>query len=98
MCGSGTDGNTATITAPTHYVLSNVTSAYFGTPNGTCGSYVKGTCDAGNNVTAAVNALCDGKSTCTVSVSAAALGVADPCIATSKWLFVQMGIIRGKEV
>lgn len=61
--------------------------ASFGTANGVCGSFTKGSCDAANS-TAIVSAACLGKSNCSIDVSDTLFG--DPCYDTVKYLDAQL--------
>ena len=49
-------------------VMTGIDFASFGTPNGTCGAFSKGACDA-NSTLSIVQKLCVGKSTCTIQAS-----------------------------
>lgn len=73
--------------------ISSIRFASFGTPSGTCPSFVDGSCSA-NASLAVVEAACIGKQSCTIDVNNGVFG-GDPCPGTSKQLFVVAHCNRG---
>ncbi|XP_074263626.1 beta-galactosidase 5-like isoform X1 [Silene latifolia] len=67
--------------------ISSVQFASFGTPSGTCGSFVKGTCHAQDSH-AIVEKRCIGRQRCSVTISNMNFG-GDPCPKTLKRLSVE---------
>lgn len=66
--------------------VTGIAYASYGTPTGSCGSYVTSDCDA-TTLVAQVAAACLGKNDCTVDASNGTFG--DPCGGTYKHLYVQ---------
>jgi len=72
---------------PTNTYVQSVDFASFGTPQGTCGAFKKGSCDASTSQ-AIVEKYCVGESDCNIPVTPSIFG--DPCPGTTKSLFVQV--------
>jgi hypothetical protein len=86
-CGSVREGQVLTLSCPAGQVIAGVSFASYGTPSGSCGSFVKSACDA-NGSMQVVAASCIGKSTCNVTAGNATFG--DPCVGTRKRLDAQV--------
>ena len=77
--------------------FTSVKFAAYGNPSGSCGSYSVGSCNA-DNVTAWVESMCVGKSTCTLPADPTVRDtrspldqvLGDPCYGVEKHLFVQL--------
>jgi hypothetical protein len=65
VCATVEEGNDANIACPAGYTISDVTFASFGTPSGTCGNFVHGSCDASDSV-AISSEVCLGHSNCVI--------------------------------
>ena len=89
ICAQGTAGTGLTISAPYGSVLNTALFASYGEPSGSCPdmSY-NDWCHARASV-AVVDALCSGKTSCTI-VPSAGLFEQDPCPYNPKWLAVVM--------
>lgn len=72
--------------------ISAVLFSSYGTPTGSCPSFVKGSCDA-NNSTSVVEALCLGKGSCRIYPNTTTF--ADPCFGTPKILDVALTCSAG---
>ncbi|TAL41130.1 MAG: hypothetical protein EPN92_13435, partial [Chitinophagaceae bacterium] len=46
LCGTADEGGVVTLTAPAGNIITSIEFASYGTPNGTCGSFTIGSCDA----------------------------------------------------
>ncbi|KAM7259894.1 hypothetical protein ACFE04_015635 [Oxalis oulophora] len=49
--------------------ISDIKFASFGNPTGTCGSFVKGTCEAQNDILSIIHNDCVGKESCSIEIS-----------------------------
>jgi hypothetical protein len=92
ICGTGNEGNNVTLTAPTGAVFTSIDFASYGTPNGSCGNFTIGNCNAGNSVSVASSYLL-GKNTGTVQALNSVFG--DPCGGTVKRLYIQASFKGG---
>jgi len=86
VCGMVNEGQTMTLTAPAGKVFTSVTFASYGTPNGSCGSFAIGTCDASNSQNIVETALLGNNS---ASINATNGTFGDPCVGTFKRLYVE---------
>ncbi|XP_065832516.1 uncharacterized protein [Oscarella lobularis] len=68
-------------------VIDKVHFASYGTPQGTCGNFTMGKCNAANT-TAFVEKMCVGKKSCMFPVNTETFG--DPCVGTAKTFAVQV--------
>jgi hypothetical protein len=95
VCASVAEGAKATLTCPQGQIISSVSFASFGTPTGTCGNFMKGTCDAVASVTR-VQSICVGRNTCSVPAAVGTFG--DPCNSTTKNLDIQVTCAPGTPI
>lgn len=56
--------------------ISAINFASFGTPDGTCGSFRKGSCESSKDVLSILHTECVGKESCTIDVSEDKFGTA----------------------
>lgn len=86
VCATGAERQTLRLACPAGQTIQSIDFASYGTPGGTCGSFVPQSCDAttSRNV---VSAACLGKGSCAVGAVNGTFG--DPCVGTAKRLFVQ---------
>jgi len=86
ICGTAGEGSILTLTAPPGNVFTSIEYASYGTPLGSCGSYVNSGCHAANSQT-----ICEatfiGQNSASISADNGVFG--DPCSGTVKWLTVQ---------
>jgi len=87
ICATANEGSNAVLTAPAGTVITAITFASFGTPNGSCGNFSIGTCHAANSISV-VSGLAVGQNTVSIPVSNATFG-GDPCNGTAKRLYIQ---------
>lgn len=52
LCGSAYEGNLLEMSCQTGHTISEIQFASFGDPQGTCGSFKKGSCEAANSLSA----------------------------------------------
>ena len=89
VCHIGISENDAiSLTCPTGSIISAVNFASFGSPTGSCGSFVYGSCHLATS-TLIIEAACLGKSSCSLSGTYFAL-YGDPCSGTSKKWLIQV--------
>jgi hypothetical protein len=88
VCGTANENETLTLTAPPGMIFNSIIFASYGTPNGSCGSYTVGTCNATNS-TSLVSAAFMGKNSASIDATNAVFG--DPCNGTTKRLYVEAG-------
>ena len=81
------EGNDITVQAPAGKVISQITFASYGTPSGSQGNYVIGSCHASNSKLMVEQALL-GLSTATIAASNGVFG--DPCGGVVKRLFISV--------
>jgi Galactose binding lectin domain/Secretion system C-terminal sorting domain len=86
ICGTAGEGSTLTLTAPPGNVFTSIEYASYGTPLGSCGSYVNSGCHAVNSQTICEAAFI-GQNSASISADNGVFG--DPCGGTVKWLTVQ---------
>ena len=87
LCGTANEGGSITLTAPVGDVILSVDFASYGTPNGSCGSFTIGACDASNSVSICT-ATFVGQNSATIAATNAVFG--DPCVGTGKRLYIQV--------
>lgn len=68
--------------------ISSIKFASFGNPQGKCGSFEKGTCEASKDVVNILSAECVGKEKCSVNVSTEKFGVPE-CDGATRSLAVE---------
>ena len=86
LCQTPSEGSNAVLTAPAGSYFSTVDFASYGTPTGSCGAFVKGTCHSANSQAVSENYLL-GNSSATIPATNAVF--TDPCGGTVKRLYVQ---------
>jgi hypothetical protein len=87
ICGTVGENGTLTLTAPPNYVFTSVDFASYGTPTGSCGTFITSSCHSATSYTYVSSQLL-GK-TGSVSISATNANFGDPCSGTLKRLYVQ---------
>jgi hypothetical protein len=75
-------------------VISEITFASYGTPEGSCGDYIVNTTCHSPNSSFIVENYCSGKQSCTVPAITPIFG--DPCLGTYKKLVIQARCSNGK--
>jgi hypothetical protein len=93
-CGTAAENDSATLTCPAGQIIDSVVFASFGTPTGTCGNFATSSCDASSSAMT-IQALCAGKSSCSVPATNSAFG-GDPCHDTTKKLAVEVACVPGE--
>lgn len=86
VCGTADENGAVNIMAPAGNVFTSVTFASYGTPNGVCGSFTIGSCDAVNSKTIVESYLL-GNNSASIPANNAVFG--DPCVGTGKRLYVE---------
>lgn len=86
ICGTANEWSTLSLQCYGGAVITGVSFASYGTPDGTCGAFTAGSCDATTSV-ANVQTACVQKASCSVSATNGVFG--DPCVGTVKRLYVQ---------
>lgn len=86
ICGTAGEGAILTLTAPPGNVFTSIEYASYGTPLGSCGSYVNSSCHAANSQSICETAFI-GQNSASLSATNGVFG--DPCSGTVKWLTVQ---------
>ncbi len=86
ICGTAAEGSSLTLTAPAGKVISGINFASYGTPNGTCGNFTYGSCNAANSM-AIVSGMAIGQNSVTIAASNSVF--TDPCGGTVKRLYVE---------
>jgi hypothetical protein len=86
ICATAAEGSSLTLTAPAGTVITAINFASYGTPNGSCGNFTVGGCNASNSLSI-VQALALNKSSVTIAASNGVFG--DPCGGTVKRLYIQ---------
>jgi hypothetical protein len=86
ICATADENGNLVLTAPTGAVISAINFASYGTPNGTCGNFTIGACNATNSKTV-VEGYALGRNSVTIPANNAVFG--DPCYGTFKRLYVQ---------
>ncbi|XP_057983261.1 beta-galactosidase 7-like [Malania oleifera] len=72
-CANAYEGNTVELSCQGGKTISEIKFASFGDPQGACGSFKKGSCEAAN-ATAIIQEACIGQKSCSVYVSEATFG------------------------
>ena len=90
VCDTAGENVNAVVTCPASYLIQAITFASYGTPTGSCGSFVIGGCHSSTSVSV-VSPLCIGLQTCSVPASNSEFG--DPCSGTSKQLYIQVNCV-----
>lgn len=85
ICSTAPENGTAILTCPSGAITA-IDFASYGTPDGTCGAFTLGACNAGNSL-GIVTGACVGRTICAVAASNATFN--DPCPGTAKRLYVQ---------
>jgi len=85
QCALTNENATAQLSCPSGQTIGRIAFASYGTPSGTCGSFVKSTCHAATSQSV-VERACLGKASCTVAAGNVQFG--DPCAGTPKRLAV----------
>jgi hypothetical protein len=86
ICATAAEGSSLTLTAPAGTVITAINFASYGTPNGSCGNFTLGGCNASNSLSI-VQSLALNKNSVTIAASNGVFG--DPCGGTVKRLFIQ---------
>ncbi len=86
ICGTADENGNLVLTAPAGGVITSINFASYGTPTGTCGSFVLGACNATTSKTV-VEGYALGKNSVTIPATNTVFG--DPCVGTYKRLYVQ---------
>lgn len=86
LCGTVDENENLTLTAPGSNIFISITFASYGTPDGSCGSFVLGGCHASNSASI-VGAAMIGNNSATIAASNGVFG--DPCSGTFKRLYVE---------
>jgi hypothetical protein len=94
VCATADEDAGATLECPDGQIIDAVVFASYGTPTGACGHFAPGTCNAESSA-AAVDALCQGRHSCTVSAANGTFG--DPCPSTVKSLAIEVSCVVGQE-
>ncbi|KAG0493725.1 hypothetical protein HPP92_004719 [Vanilla planifolia] len=88
VCANVTEGNTLTLSCQDSHNIAAIQFASFGNPQGDCGSFEVGSCDA-DGVLALVKQACVGQKTCSVAVNEDTLGGGQCTSLSSRRLAVQ---------
>lgn len=86
ICGTVNEGQTLTLTAPGSNIFLSITFASYGTPNGSCGSFTIGGCNALNSLVIAQTTFI-GHNSASLGANNGIFG--DPCGGTFKRLYVE---------
>jgi alpha-L-rhamnosidase len=86
-CASTTEGFSVALSCPANQVITAIPFASFGNPDGTCGAYRLGWCNAGSSMLITETA-CLLKNNCTVNVGVTIFG--EPCYSYPKEYVVQV--------
>ncbi len=87
VCATAGEESDLTLSCPSGKVINDVSFASYGTPEGSCGSFSKGSCDSSSSLTV-VSDACKGLDSCTLKADNATFG--DPCSGTAKHLSAQV--------
>src|SRR3954452_13717243 len=87
VCGPTDEGGQIDLACAAGTVITGVTFASYGTPNGSCGGFAADSCDASTSARV-VSTACVGKGSCTVGANNDLFG--DPCVLTFKRLSAQV--------
>jgi len=91
-CGKASENAQVVLGCPDGQTITSIDFASYGTPSGSCGSFVAGACNASSSA-AVVSSACVGKSSCSISADNGTFG--DPCVGTVKQLEVQASCSGG---
>ncbi len=86
ICATANEGQNLTLSAPQGTVITGITFASYGTPNGGCGNFTLGGCHASNSKTIVQNYAL-GQNSVTIPATNGVFG--DPCGGTYKRLYVE---------
>jgi hypothetical protein len=86
ICATADENGNLVLTAPSGALITAINFASYGTPNGTCGSFTLGACNATGSKTV-VEGYALGRNTATIPANNTVFG--DPCVGTYKRLYVQ---------
>ena len=86
ICGTANEGGNVVLTAPAGAVITGITFASYGTPNGSCGNFTLGGCHAANSMSI-VSAMAVGQNSVSIPASNGLFG--DPCAFVGKRLYIQ---------
>ena len=86
LCGTTNENGTITLTAPGSNTFIRIDFASYGTPNGSCGSFTLGACNAANSKTI-VEGIFLGQNSGSINATNTVFG--DPCGGTPKRLYIQ---------
>jgi pectate lyase len=87
VCATAGEKSNLTLSCPSGQVINDISFASYGTPEGSCGSFSKGSCDASSSLTVVAD-TCKGLDSCTLKADNATFG--DPCSGTAKHLSAQV--------
>ena len=94
LCDIVSQGSSITLTAPQGATISSIDYASYGNPQGSCGNFSDGWCDASNSISV-LQSYCLGQNSCTVPATNAVFG--DPCTGANKQLAVQASYSFGSN-
>ncbi len=86
-CATADENENMLLTCPAGQVIKTIDFASYGTPDGLCGSFTTGSCNASNSVSV-VSDACNGKNSCMLIANNNTFG--DPCYGTVKKLATQV--------
>ena len=86
ICGSATENQSLTLTAPSGATITNIDFASYGTPSGSCGNFTQGWCHS-NSSKSYVESVALNQNSATIAATNGNFG--DPCYGTVKRLYVQ---------
>ena len=86
ICATGAENNNVVLQAPAGTVITGITFASYGTPNGSCGNFTIGGCHASNSMSVVSN-MAVGQNSVTINANNNIFG--DPCGGTVKRLYIQ---------
>jgi hypothetical protein len=95
ICGTAEENEIVRLTCSQGEIIDRIAFASYGTPEGECGSFVAGACDATTSIEV-VEGLCVGRSTCVVPASNGTFG--DPCHSTVKRLAIEARCVPGVSI
>lgn len=86
ICGTAFEGGNLVLTAPNNGIFDKVIFASYGSPSGTCGNFLSGSCHASNSQSIVQGYLL-GNNTATIPATNGVFG--DPCVGIGKSLYVE---------
>ena len=95
LCDIVSQGSSITLTAPQGATISSIDYASYGNPQGSCGNFSDGWCDAYNSMSV-VQSYCVGQNSCTVPATNAVFG--DPCTGVNKHLAIKATYSFGNNI